>query len=318
MKMSEEEKKRLLRLMLTIRSFELMVQEKRFQGRIPGTAHLYVGEEASAVGVCAGLKKDDYLVSTHRGHGHCIARGAAINLLMAELYGKSTGYCRGKGGSMHIFVKELGILGTNGIVGAGLPLALGAGLHAKLRKTGQVCASFFGDGAANQGTFHESLNLAAVQSLPVIFVCENNLYATETPVRDATLTKNFADRAQAYGIPGEVVDGNNLLEVCEKASQAIERARSGQGPTLLECKTYRYLGHYVGHGETGYRTKEEVEAWRKRDPIKLFFRHLAAEKTLNEKEFTDMEGKVQAEVEEAVRFAEESPFPEPEEALVGA
>lgn len=315
MKMSEREKKRLLRLMLTIRNFELTVQKNYFQGRIPGAAHLYVGEEATAVGVCAGLKKDDYIVSTHRGHGHCIAKGADLKLLMAELYGKSTGYCRGKGGSMHIFVKELGILGTNGIVGGGLPLAIGTGLHAKLRKTGQICTAFFGDGAANQGTFHESINLAAVQRLPVIFVCENNLYATETPVKDATLTTDFADRARAYAVPGESVDGNNLYEVYEKASQAIERARSGQGPTLLECKTYRYLGHYVGHGETGYRTKEEVETWRKRDPIKLFLQHLVAEKIMDEKKFSEMEKKVQAEVDSAVKFAEESPFPDPKEAL---
>jgi TPP-dependent pyruvate/acetoin dehydrogenase alpha subunit len=315
MQLTADDKKRLLWLMLTIRHFELTVQEKFFQGHIPGFAHIYVGEEATAVGVCAALKQDDYIVSTHRGHAHCIAKGGDIKRLMAELYGKADGYCRGRGGSMHIFAKEIGVLGTTGIVGGGLPLALGAGLHAKLRKTGQVSVCFFGDGAANQGTFHESINLAAIQKLPVIFVCENNLYATETAVSEATLTKDFAARAEGYGIPGIAVDGNNVLEVYEKTFRAIDRARTGDGPALLECKTYRHFGHYVGHAETGYRTKEEIESWKGRDPIKLFSKYLMEHNLMDEKAIKDMEESVKLDIEDAVKFAIDSPFPEPEKAL---
>jgi len=314
-RLSDEEKVRLLRTMITIRHFELAVQEHYMNTNIRGFAHMYLGEEATGVGVCAALKNSDCIVSSHRGHGHCIAKGADIKKLMAELFGKSTGYCRGRGGSMHMFSKELGILGTSGIVGGGLPLAVGAALHAKMRKSNQVIICFFGDGAANQGTFHESINLAAVHGLPVVFVCENNLYATETPVTLVTLTKDFADRAAGYGIPGVKVDGNSLLKVYETTRAAVERARSGEGPTLLECKTYRTCGHYIGHGETGYRSKEEVELWRKRDPIERFSKYLIEHGILDRKSVARIEEEVESEVKEAVRFALESPYPDKAEVL---
>jgi pyruvate dehydrogenase E1 component alpha subunit len=315
MDVRDAKKTELLRTMLLIRHFELGAEVQHKLGNIPGAVHFYIGEEATAAGVCATLRPDDFLFSTHRGHGHCIAKGAEPRRIMAELFGKVTGYSRGRGGSMHIFAKELGILGTNGIVGGGLTLAAGAAFHAKLQKTGQVAACFFGDGAANNGTFHEAINLAGVLRLPVVFVCENNLYATETAVSAATLTRNFADRAPGYGIPGEVMDGNNVLDVFEKAARAVERARGGDGPTILESKTYRTCGHYAGHAEGGYRSREELEAWRARDPIRLFSRHLMDEGVLDQAALARMEEEAEAAVQEAVRFASGSPFPAPEEAL---
>ncbi len=312
--LTAEKKKELLRSMLLLRHFELVVRERFFEGKIPGFCHVYVGEEATAVGVCDTLNRTDYVVSTHRGHGHCLAKGADPKRIMSELYGKKTGYCQGRGGSMHIFAKEIGILGTTGIVGSGLPIAIGAGMHIKLRKTGQVSVCFFGDGAANQGTFHESINIAAVQKLPVIFVCENNLYATATRVDEATLTKDFANRARAYGIPGKVVDGNNVLEVYENALEAVERVRAGKGPIFLECKTYRHFGHYVGE-DTKYRSQQEVDAWLKRDPIKLFKERLLDQGILDAAAIDRMEREVKEEIEEARRFATDSPLPEPDEVL---
>jgi len=312
--LTDDQKKRLLRQMLLLRHFELTTQEMTLAGRVPGFCHVYVGEEATAVGVCENLRKDDYIVSTHRGHGHCLAKGADPKILLAELYGKKTGYCGGRGGSMHIFSRELGILGTNGIVGGGLPLVLGGAMHAKLRKTDQVAVCFFGDGAANQGTFHESINIAAIQRLAVLFVCENNLYGTATRVNEATLTKSFADRAGAYGIPGYSVDGNEVLEVYAAAHAAVERARKGNGPTLLECKTYRHYGHYVGE-VASYRTKEEVEMWLKRDPIKSYSQRLIHERLMTQDEINALEGKVKDEVAQAERFASESPAPEAKEVL---
>jgi len=297
-------------MMMRIRIFEMAVREHFHKGEIPGFAHLYVGEEAVATGVCTVLGRDDYIASTHRGHGHCIAKGADLKRLMAELYGRQSGYCEGRGGSMHIFAREIGILGTCGIVGGGLPIALGAAMHSKLKKTGQVCAAFFGDGAANNATFHESLNLAAVKALPVIFVCENNLYATATSVQTATKTRNFADRAPAYGMPGVVVDGNDVMDVLRSAEEAVQRARAGKGPTLLECKTYRHFGHYIGEN-TFYRSKEEVEAWLERDPIKTFSRRLEEEGTLSAEQVETLRQEVAGEVAEAVKFASESPFPDP-------
>ena len=216
---------------------------------------------------------------------------------------------------MHIFSKEHGIVGTNGIVGGGLPLSLGAAMHSKLRKCGQVSVCFFGDGASNQGTFHESINLAAIQQLPVIFVCENNLYATATKVQQATLCRNFAERAVAYGIPGVIVDGNNVLEVYQEAATAVDRARKNGGPTLLECKTYRQQGHYVGEDSSGYRSKEELDAWLKRDPIKLFANHLMEEKILDQKGLDALEAEVVKEIEKAHEFASNSPFPDPKDVL---
>ncbi len=307
-------KKRFLQQMLILRHCELITQNMFLAGRIPGFCHVYVGEEATAVGVCESLRKNDYIVSTHRGHGHCLAKGAEPKRILAELYGKKTGYCHGRGGSMHIFSKELGILGTNGIVGGGIPLALGGGLHAKLNKTGQVSVAFFGDGAANEGTFHESLNIAAVQKLPVIFVCENNLYGTATRVNEATLTKSFADRAAPYGMPGYSIDGNNVMDVHLAAHQAVVKARDGMGPTLLECRTYRHFGHYVGENSS-YRPKEEVSAWLEKDPIKMFSAQLIKEGIITNSEFETMEQQIKDMVVEAEKYAGESPFPDASEVL---
>ncbi len=312
MEISSEKKIEFLKMMLRIRLFKMAGRESIQKTDIPAFGHLYVGEEAIATGICAVLNANDYITSNHRGHGHCIAKGADLNRLMAELWGKETGYCKGRGGSMHIYVKELGILGTNGIVGGGLALSLGPALHAKLNKTKQVCACFFGDGAANNGTFHESLNIAAVQNLPLIFVCENNLYATVTRVNQATKTKNFADRGAAYNMPGVIIDGNDVLDVFKKANRAIKQAREGEGPTLLECKTYRHFGHYVGEPGTWYRPEKEREEWNKKDSIKRLSIHLEETKILTAKEIKSIKDEVGKEVEGAVEFARNSPLPRPE------
>lgn len=303
------------RKMLTIRLFEEEVVKLFSRGLIPGFLHTYIGEEAVAVGVISALRKDDYVTSTHRGHGHCIAKGADINRMMAELFGKLTGYCKGKGGSMHIADFELNMLGANGIVGAGLPLACGAGLSIKMRRTDQVAVGFFGDGASNEGTFHESLNLAAVWSLPVLFVCENNQYAVSYHVRKATLVKNLAERASAYGIPGITVDGCDVMAVYEAASDAIDRARKGKGPTLLECQTYRWRGHYEGDPQT-YRTKEEVATWMKKCPIRLFEERLNTMKIMTKEASEEVHAQILKQVEEAVKFAQDSPYPEPQSATM--
>lgn len=300
--------------MLEIRFFEEKVFDLYAQNLVPGTIHLYLGEEAVAVGVCSLLKKDDYITSTHRGHGHCIAKGAELKRTMAEILGKKTGYCKGKGGSMHIADFSIGMLGATAVVGAGLPIAVGAGLSAKLRKTDQVVACFFGEGASNQGTFHESINMASIWKLPVIFVCENNLYAMGTRQSRVMAIENVADRAVAYGIPGVVVDGNDVLAVYEATQRAVERARKGEGPTLIECKTYRHKGH-SRVDPAKYRPKEEVEEWLAKGPIKRFKEKLLQTNTLTEAEIQQIEKEVSAEIEEAVKFAMESPYPAPEEAL---
>jgi len=302
------------RQMLTIRFFEEKVFELYGQNLVPGTIHLYAGEEAVAVGVCANLRRDDYITSTHRGHGHCIAKGARLDKTMAEILGRKTGYCKGKGGSMHIADFNIGMLGATAVVGAGIPIAAGAGLSIKLRGTDQVVACFFGEGASNQGTFHEGINLAAVWSLPVVFVCENNLYAMGTRQSRVMVIENIADRAAAYGISGVVVDGNDVLAVYEAARVAVERARRGEGPTLIECKTYRHKGHSRFDPAT-YRPKEEVETWVKKDPIVRFQTKLFEMSVLTEAEAQRMAGEAKKAVEEATRFALESPFPEQEEAL---
>ena len=304
-------KTELLRTMLRIRQFEMAVNEYVLAGQIPGFAHICVGQEAVATGVCAALRREDYITSTHRGHGHCIAKGADLGALMAELWGRGTGYCKGRGGTMHIYARQLGILGTNGIVGGGLPLSLGPALHAKLHRTAQVSVCFFGDGACNNGTFHESLNLAAVHDLPVVFVCENNLYATVTAVREATRTENFAERATGYGIPGVVVDGNDVLDVLEAATKAVARARKGEGPTLLECKTYRHFGHYVGEPGTRYRAPEEVEEWKKRDPIERFCKYLKDNGAMDSDGIRALKQQAAQEVLEALAFARASNHPDP-------
>lgn len=304
----------MLTKMYEIRFFEEKVFELYAQNLVPGTVHLYAGEEAVAVGVCSNLRIDDYITSTHRGHGHCIAKGADLKRTMAEILGKETGYCKGKGGSMHIADFSVGMLGATAVVGAGLPIAVGAGLSIRLRKTDQVVACFFGEGASNQGTFHESINMASVWRLPVLFVCENNLYAMGTRQSRVMTIENIADRAVAYGIPGLCVDGNDLLAVFEAARKAMERARRGGGPTLIECKTYRHKGHSrVDPGR--YRAKEEVEEWLTKDPIKRFKEWLLQTNTLSETEIQQVATESLAKIEEAAKFALESRYPNPEEAL---
>jgi pyruvate dehydrogenase E1 component alpha subunit len=300
--------------MVLIRTFEDKLHQLIPQHRLPGFAHLSAGQEAVAVGVCAHLDDQDFITSTHRGHGHCIAKGVDVNGMMAELYGKSTGTSKGKGGSFHIADLDRGMLGTNGIVAAGLPLACGPALVAKVKGTRHVSASFFGEGATNQGAFHEALNLAAVWKLPVLFVCENNLYSEATPVEYAIKIKNVADRADAYGIPGVIVDGMDFFDVYEKVLQAVERARSGQGPTLLEAKTYRYFGHYEGDAMK-YRAREEEQAYRDRDPITGFKRRVLTEGLLTAADCETIEKKAVVTVEIAVQAAEQAPLPSPEECL---
>ena len=300
--------------MFEIRLFEEKVFELYAQNLVPGTIHLYAGEEAVAVGVCSNLRKDDYITSTHRGHGHCIAKGAQLKRIMAEILGKKTGYCKGKGGSMHIADFNVGMLGATAVVGAGLPIAMGAGLSIKLRGTDNVVACFFGDGASNQGTFHEAINMAAVWKLPVIFVCENNVYAMGTRQSTVMLIGNISDRAIAYGIPGVAADGNNVLTVYEAAQKAVERARTGQGPTLIECKTYRHKGH-SRIDPAKYRPKEEVEEWLRKDPLERFKEKLLQTNVLSDGEIREIEEEVLTEIEEAVKFAIESPHPFAEEAL---
>jgi pyruvate dehydrogenase E1 component alpha subunit len=300
--------------MLQIRYFEEKVFELYGQNLVPGTIHLYAGEEAVAVGVCSNLRRNDYIISTHRGHGHCIAKGADLGKTMAEILGKKTGYCKGKGGSMHIADFNIGMLGATAVVGAGIPIASGAGLSIKLRGTDQVAACFFGDGASNQGTFHEGINMAAIWKLPVIFVCENNLYAMGTRQSIVMAIENVADRAAAYGIPGLSVDGNDVLAIYEAASEAVKRARKGEGPTLLECKTYRQKGH-SRFDPAAYRPKAEVEEWLKKDPVIRFKNKLVKNGTLTEQEAEKLSREAKEVVEAAVKFATESPFPQPEEAL---
>ena len=303
--------------MLTIRRFEEKAIELFEHNLIRGNIHPCIGQEAVSVGACTPLRRDDFMVNTHRGHGNCIAKGADLKLMMAELFGKSTGYCKGKGGSMHIADFEGGNLGANGIVGGGLPIAVGAGIGIQNRGTDQVAVCFFGDGATNQGTFHESLNLAALWKLPVIFVCENNLYGLSTPVRESISVVNISDRAMAYGIPGMSLDGNDIIAMHTKMTEAVDRARAGEGPTLLDCITYRFFGHFTGDPGKGitYRSKEEMGQWLERCPIKRFRERLIKEKRITEKMVKTMEANVMASIEEAVQFAKESPLPLPEEAL---
>lgn len=312
--LSREKLIEMLRKMIEIRFFEEKVFELYAQNLVPGTIHLYAGEEAVAVGVCSNLRKDDYITSTHRGHGHCIAKGADLKRTMAEILGKKSGYCKGKGGSMHIADFSIGMLGATAVVGAGLPIAVGAGLSAKLRKTDQVVACFFGEGASNQGTFHESINMAATWKLPIVFVCENNLYAMGTRQSKVMAIKNIADRAAAYGIPGVVADGNDVLAVYDAARSALRRARNAEGPTLIECKTYRHKGHSRVDAAK-YRPKEEVEQWLNKDPIRRLKERLLQENVLASVEIQEIEKEISAEIEEAFKFALESPFPTPEEAL---
>jgi pyruvate dehydrogenase E1 component alpha subunit len=300
--------------MVQIRSFELRVMDLYARDRLPGFLHPVVGQEAVPVGACANLREDDYIVSTHRGHGDVIAKGADLDLMMAELFGRKTGYCRGKGGSMHIASFALGILGANGIVGGGIPIANGAGVSAQLRGTDQVTVCFFGDGASSQGGFHESLNLASVWELPVIFVCSNNLYADTTPIRMQTKVDKISRRAQGYAMPGFSVDGNDVLEVYEVVGQAVERARQGGGPTLIECLTYRWFGHSC-HDPAVYRTKEEVAEWKKKDPVARFKAVLLEKGMVTEQECQQVDSECEAAIDSAIEFATNSPKPDITEAV---
>ncbi len=299
-----------LRKMYLIRKFEEAAEQCYMRGLIHGTMHLSIGQEASAVGASLPLRREDYVLSTHRGHGHCIAKGGDPNAMFAEFFGKVTGYCRGRGGSMHIADVEGGNLGANGIVGGGLPIAVGVGMSIRMRKAGTVCMAFFGDGAANEGAFHESLNLAAIWRLPIVFVCENNQYAMSMPVGRAMAVPNVADRAPAYGMPGVVVDGNVFAAVAGAAGAAVERARSEGGPTLIECQTYRIRGHSRSDRNL-YRTKEEIEDWRARDPILRLRRELAEAGRLDDAEADAIEAQAAQAIEAAVEFARNSPDPDP-------
>jgi pyruvate dehydrogenase E1 component alpha subunit len=300
------------RRMRRIRVFEEKLAELVNAGRLAGFLHLCAGQEAVAVGVCAHLGDVDVIASTHRGHGHSIAKGVDVHAMMAELFGRTTGVCKGKGGSMHIADLDKGMLGANGIVGAGIPLVTGAALTAQVKKTGGVAVAFFGDGATNQGAFHESLNLAAVWKLPAVYVVENNGYGEATPMEFVTPVRDLAVRAAAYAIPGVIADGMDFFDVHEKAGAAIARARRGEGPTLLECKTYRYYGHYVGDPLT-YRTKEETERWRERDALALFEARTVADGVMEPGNLRRIDAEVAAEIEAAVQAAEAAPVPEPRE-----
>jgi len=304
----------MFRTMVRIRRFEERVAREFADGNIPGSVHLYIGEEAVATGAIAHLKKEDYIMSTHRGHGHIIAKGGETDKMMAEMFAKKTGYCLGKGGSMHIADLDIGMLGAAGIVGSGIPIATGAALSAQMRGTDQVTICFFGDGASNIGRFHEGLNMASVWHLPVVFICENNLWAVSVPTSTSLNIPNVADRAVGYGIPGVVVDGMDVMAVYEAAGEAVNRARKGQGPTLIEAKTYRFRGHFEGDSGT-YRPKEEIDRWMQRDPISNYKAKLLETKVLTEKQSEDIDKEALAEMEAAMKFAQDSPFPELEETL---
>ena len=297
--------------MVRIRKFEVKLTDCFTKGMLAGNIHTSVGQEASAVGACKALEKRDFITATHRGHGQCIAKGAKTDIMMAELFGRSTGYCRGKGGSMHVADVSLGILGANGIVGAGIPIATGSGLTSKIRNTDEVTMAFFGDSASNQGTFHESINMAAAWKLPVVYLCENNQYGVSVNIHTVTNTDTIAVRGKAYDIPGVTVDGNNPLEVYEAVKQAVEYARGGNGPSIVECMTYRMRGHYEGD-PAAYRSKEVTEEWRKKDPIDIFRAYLLNEE-IDEKEIIAIEEAMDKEIEAAYQFAQGSPFPDASE-----
>ena len=295
--------------MYRIRRFEEVLLEQTVLGKSMGVAHTSDGEEAGPTGICAHLTDTDWIGSTHRGHGHCIAKGVDTAGMMAEIFGKYTGLCKGKGGSMHIADFTKGMLGANGIVGAGIPLAVGAALSAKLKGNGTVGVSFFGDGATGEGTIHESMNLASVWKLPVIFVCENNHYAESTPVEYAVSVPDIADRAAGYSMPGVVVDGMDVFAVYDAAGEAIARARAGEGPTFLELKTYRYHGHYHADDPHTYRLPEEEELWKARDPLPNFEHRVIEQDLMDEVELERIRNEIDQEIQDAVAFAEESPLP---------
>ena len=304
-----EHRRHLYREMLLIRRFEERCNALFLQGKIPSTLHLYIGQEATAVGVCATLRPDDIVFGTHRPHGHALAKGVSPDTMMAELYGKDTGCCRAKGGSMHVGDVSVGMMPAIAIVGANAPLAVGTALSAKMRRSGQVTVAFFGEGGSNEGAVHEAMNMAAIWQLPVVFVCENNLYGASTPVSQIVSVENVADRAPAYGMPGIIVDGNDVLAVEIVAKEAVDRARRGEGPTLIEAKTYRLCGHSRSDA-CNYRTREEEAEWRDKDPL------VRLAPLLEPGDPEAIEAEVEARIDACVAFAEESPLPDPDDALV--
>lgn len=319
MNLTDDELIEMQRRMLRIRYFDERAAELQGKGMIPGAVHTSIGHEATVVGACMAVRADDYMTGYHRSHGHPIGKGSDVAPLMAELLGKATGNCRGKGGSMHLSDFSVGSLGESGIVAAGLPIAVGAALSATMRGTDQVCLCFFGDGAANAGPFHEALNLAAVWHVPVVFVCENNSYAATFPIREAMAVEHVSDRAAAYAMPGALVDGQDVLVVHAAVSEAVERARSGGGPSLVEAKTYRYREHAelgaLGKKLAPYRTQEEIEQWRERDPVALFRAQLLSRGILDEASVARLEDEVAEQIGQAVSFAQESPYPDVAEAF---
>jgi TPP-dependent pyruvate/acetoin dehydrogenase alpha subunit len=311
--LTPEIRKSLYRQMARIRKFEEKTHELYKSGKLTGMSpHLCIGEEASASGVISTLNADDYILSTHRGHGHCLAKGAEMGKMYAELFGKETGYCRGRGGSMHIADVSRGNLGANGIVGAGLPIAVGAGLSIRKRRTAQVVACFFGDAATNQGAFHEAMNMSKAFHLPIVWVCENNLYGLSTPIDKVSATATLADRAKGYAMPGFSLDGMDVEAVWAGAAGAVARARAGEGPTLLEIRTYRYFGHGASDHRP-YRTREEEQEWWKRDPVAGYRMKLIAAGVATEAEWTEIDQAIEQEVAAGVAFAESSPDPKPAE-----
>lgn len=301
--------KEMYETMIKIRIFEEKAKKLFNKGLIRGPMHSYKGEEAVATGVCSALKDYDLITSTHRGHGHCIAKGGDLKKMMAELLGKETGYCKGKGGSMHIADMDIGILGANGIVGGGLTIATGAALSLKMKKSDGVTVCFFGDGASNQGTFNEALNMASIWDLPVIYVCEYNQYGLTSKSEEVLSVENVSDRAPGYNMPGIIVDGNDVLDVYEETKNAVEKARKGEGPILIEAKTYRLEGHFVGDPEK-YRAEEEINKWRKKDPITRFKNYVMENNYLDDKEINKIDRKIEKEIDEAEEFARESSDPD--------
>jgi len=295
-------------MMVKIRRVEERILGIFAQGKIPGFIHVSIGQEAVPVGVCSALREGDYICNTHRGHGQALAKGADLKSFFAEIYGRKDGYCQGKAGSMHIACKELGIIGSNGVVGGGIPISLGTAFASMYKGNDRVTVSFFGDGAANEGTFHESLNLAALWNLPILFCCENNGWAEFTPQKVHTKLENLSLRAASYGIPGVTVDGDDVLKVREEAEKAIGLARQGGGPTLLECKTHRWFGHFAGDAQK-YRSPKEIEGVRKFDAILKFQNLLSERKQLRPKDIEEVEARVKSEIDEAIAFAESSPVP---------
>ncbi|PAV30891.1 pyruvate dehydrogenase [Virgibacillus profundi] len=311
---SNDKLKDIYKQMWLIRYFDEKVDEFFAKGMIHGTTHLAVGQEASAAGACAVIEQKDKITSTHRGHGHCIAKGATVDKMMAELFGRTTGYCKGKGGSMHIADVEMGNLGANGIVAGGIPLAVGSALTAHMKKLDYVTLCFFGDGATNEGSFHEALNLASVWNLPVIFICENNQYGMSGSVKEMVKVEDIATRSKSYGFPGVVVDGNDVVEMMNVTNEAVERARKGEGPTLIEAKTYRWKGHSKSDAKK-YRTREEEKEWKAKDGIKRFKEVLLEANILTEEQEEVLRKEAKKEVEDSVEFAKNSPMPGKEELL---